>query len=771
MEVAMENNNIRETISFILSNYNELKKKGFAGNELISLFKKEIPLIFSNELELKNNQLVKGGCGIGAFAKVPWICIMDKDITDSVREGYGLAILFSEDMSRVYLTVNQGFTWFLKRFGEKNGCQKANLLSEYLNEKTGAPYGREINLGSERKLSKGYEATTIYSKSYEKENIDKADFVKDIKIFLKILEEVKNIIGSDYESFNKNFLSIDEEEEQLLFSLKRKGKTAILIYENNKFILQKGSYISEPSPVFKKHNPHYYEMALKYYDYLDENRILTKNLEFDSPSAAAAFANGRATNGRTGWIDQNGMKIYKYMQKNKNSDSSYWLYTPGVSGQKWDEYYSKGIMAIEDDGLKNLDHLDSKTEIKNSLIESMSSTEQSSLKNKVLEKWEFSKVLKIGDVVFAKKGQSSILGKGIVASGYLYDAENDISYRLVDWVAKGKWDHISQFDHQLVRKSLTNITKYNGYGEEIDELIESDVKQYNKSDFLEEIFISEEKYDNIVSTLLRKKNIILQGSPGVGKTFCAKKIIQSIIGRKEENRIFTLQFHQSYSYEDFIQGYRPNGDGKFELKNGLFYEVVKKACEELEANPDNPEKFCIIIDEINRGNLSKIFGELMMLIESDKRNEKWAINLTYSDEEFYIPKNLYIIGTMNTADRSLTMVDYALRRRFAFIDLEPAFSTDKMRNYLINVDKLDYKFVDEIMHKYSDLNVYVEEKLGKGFRIGHSYFINQFNDGDNIYSTYNEILEYEVKPLLEEYFFDDETRIEEAISKVDFKDQ
>lgn len=293
---------------------------------------------------------------------------------------------------------------------------------------------------------------------------------------------------------------------------------------------------------------------------------------------------------------------------------------------------------------------------------------------------------------------------------------------------------------------------------------------YTKEDFLKEVFMDEEKYEVVKNTLIRKKNIILQGVPGVGKTFCAKKLFYSIIGKKDDTKIKTVQFHQSYSYEDFIQGFRPNNVGKFELKNGVFYNLVKEAREEYEkAEQENrkAQKYCIIIDEINRGNLSKVFGELMMLIESDKRKKEWALTLTYSPEEdFYIPKNLYIIGTMNTADRSLTMIDYALRRRFSFITLEPAFENKKLENYLIDDEGIDDEFATKITQMYIQLNRFIKDRFkNDNFVIGHSYFINQL-DRDKLESSYNEIVQYDIKPMLEEYFFGEKEKIDEALDKI-----
>lgn len=279
---------------------------------------------------------------------------------------------------------------------------------------------------------------------------------------------------------------------------------------------------------------------------------------------------------------------------------------------------------------------------------------------------------------------------------------------------------------------------------------------YTKEEFLEEVFMEESQYENIINLLKYKKNIILQGPPGVGKTFVAKRIAYSIMGEKDDSRIEMVQFHQSYTYEDFIMGYRPNEEG-FKLEYGVFYQFCKRALND----PHRPYFF--IIDEINRGNLSKIFGELMMLIESDKRGREYAIPLTYSRNKFYIPENLYIIGTMNTADRSLAMLDYALRRRFCFIDIEPAFNNLNFRGYL---ETKSGELSKTIIDKITSLNKTIENdlSLGRGFCIGHSYFCigkDTMTDED-----YRNIIQYEIIPLLSEYWFDDYDKVMEWKKKL-----
>lgn len=273
------------------------------------------------------------------------------------------------------------------------------------------------------------------------------------------------------------------------------------------------------------------------------------------------------------------------------------------------------------------------------------------------------------------------------------------------------------------------------------------IKKYSKEDFLSQVFMSEEKYDRLVAVLKRKKNIILQGAPGVGKTFSAKRLAYSIIGEIDNSRIEFVQFHQNYSYEDFIMGYKPVADG-FELKYGVFYQFCQKAA-------DDPDKdYFFLIDEINRGNLSKIFGELLMLIEKDYRGTE--ISLAYNDKKFYVPKGLHIIGMMNTADRSLAMIDYALRRRFSFFDMEPGFDSDSFKRY---AKKLNNSTFDQLIMCIKELNREITEdkSLGKGFCIGHSYFCGA---EECTVEWMRDVVDYDILPMLSEYWFDNTKKID-----------
>ncbi len=271
--------------------------------------------------------------------------------------------------------------------------------------------------------------------------------------------------------------------------------------------------------------------------------------------------------------------------------------------------------------------------------------------------------------------------------------------------------------------------------------------KYTKADFLRDVYMTEAKYNRLKAVLEKKKNIILQGAPGVGKTFAAKRLAYSVMGEVDDDRIEFVQFHQNYSYEDFMMGYKPVGEG-FELKYGIFYIFCQKAA-------NHPDKdYFFIIDEINRGNMSKIFGELLMLIEADYRDKK--ATLAYNGLSFSVPKRVHIIGMMNTADRSLAMIDYALRRRFSFFDMEPGFDSEGFINYQNSFSNDTF---NTLIERIKELNreIAADKSLGKGFCIGHSYFCNA---DDCIEEWMKDVVDFDILPMLSEYWFDDSSKLQ-----------
>lgn len=447
--------------------------------------------------------------------------------------------------------------------------------------------------------------------------------------------------------------------------------------------------------------------------------------------------------------DKNSMLI-------EDSDTvHYWMYSPGEGAFLWDDCYKNGIMAIGWDAIGDLKQYENKDELKLALKDNYNA--ESSYKNTAHITWQFVHDIKPGDIVFAKKGRQQIIGRGVVEGDYVFDdsRESHKNIRKIKWTHKGEWVHPDGF---AAMKTLTDITSYTDYVAKLNSLFEEGIEDieekeieypiYDAEDFLKDVYMDEESYNSLVSLIQMKKNVILQGAPGVGKTYAAKRLAYSMMGVKDSSRVMMVQFHQSYSYEDFIMGFRPSEAG-FELKKGAFYNFCKNA----EVDGDNDYFF--IIDEINRGNLSKIFGELFMLIENDKRGVE--LQLLYSGEKFSVPKNVYIIGMMNTADRSLAMLDYALRRRFAFFDIKPGFSSDGFKQYKasLNNDKFNklINCVESLNDKISN-----DDSLGEGFCIGHSYFCN-LNVVDD--QTLSGIVEYELIPLLKEYWFDETEKVKE----------
>ena len=281
---------------------------------------------------------------------------------------------------------------------------------------------------------------------------------------------------------------------------------------------------------------------------------------------------------------------------------------------------------------------------------------------------------------------------------------------------------------------------------------QENIEKYTMSNFLDEVYVNYLDYERLESLLLRKKNLILQGAPGVGKTFAARRLAYAIMGEKDDSRVMQVQFHQNYSYEDFVMGYKPNEEGGFELKNGVFYRFCKRAA------ADSEHKYFFIIDEINRGNLSKIFGELLMLIENDYRDK--PIQLAYKDEMFAVPSNLYIIGMMNTADRSLAMIDYALRRRFSFFEMKPGFNSATFEE---EIKKLRDPQLDNLIKAIVELNKVIEndDSLGSGFCIGHSYLCNL-----GYHYELENIVEYDIIPMLREYWFDNDNLFKQETQKL-----
>lgn len=584
--------------------------------------------------------------------------------------------------------------------------------------------------------------------------------------------------------------------------------------------------------------------------------------------------------------------------KKQTQKVSYWIYSPGENASKWQECLNEGIMCIGWDDLRDLSNYTTREDVRAEIKKFYPSN--GSAKNDSLAVWQFSREIKEGDIVFAKKGMTKIIGRGVVESDYIFDdSRSEFKHvRKVRWTNVGEWET----EDKSAMKTLTNITQYADYVDKLNKLVEgqtgvptsvpagskqywwlvanpkiwsiadmeideeqgytlyndnghqrrifkhflsakegdivigyeatptkqivgllviskandgqmicfkktetfvtpidfSQLKntpglenmeymknqqgsffkvtedeydiimemvraenpikelgkkdKYSKDDFLDDVFVTKQDYEQLEALLLRKKNLILQGAPGVGKTFAAKRLAYAMMGEKDEDRIMQVQFHQNYSYEDFVMGYRPNEDGGFDLKEGVFYHFCRMAA------TDKEHKYFFIIDEINRGNLSKTFGELLMLIEKDYRDT--PMQMSYMDKRFAVPSNVYIIGMMNTADRSLAMIDYALRRRFSFFEMKPAFDSPGFKNYIAKKHDLQ---LNNLVKAITELNRVIanDASLGTGFCIGHSYLCD-------LEGSYNleSIVEYDIIPMLREYWFDNDDCFNSEVQKL-----
>ena len=445
-----------------------------------------------------------------------------------------------------------------------------------------------------------------------------------------------------------------------------------------------------------------------------------------------------------------------------------WLWSPGDRAAHWDDLYQSNQMAIGWNEIGDLRPYTSLDAMKQAIARSYPRDAEPTNDSRAC--YEFAHEIRKGDLVLAKRGRKTLVGYGIVRSEYSHDPARLAlkNVRQVQWLQKGNWDA----PFLLPMKTLTGFDAESPEALQLREAVgKSDLesivsvppterRHFSIEEALEGLFVEHDTLVEMLDIWRGKKNLILQGAPGVGKSFIARRLAYALMGYEDPSRVKMVQFHQAYAYEDFVQGYRPNGSG-FTLRDGAFVEFCRRAI------ADEDEIYVFIIDEINRGNLSRILGEMMLLVEGDKRDKKWGVRLAYSPEEtFHVPANLYILGLMNTADRSLAVVDYALRRRFAFKTVMAGFESDAFRQQLADRG-VSEKLIVRIRQRIGELNAVISAdraNLGPGFCIGHSYFCDPPKlDGTELaeLNWYRRVVEHEVMPLLDEYWFDAPAKVDQ----------
>jgi len=463
--------------------------------------------------------------------------------------------------------------------------------------------------------------------------------------------------------------------------------------------------------------------------------------------------------------------------------SRVWLISPGERARLWTAWQREGIAAIGWDHLGDLRHYTRREDLEKAIR--VARDDDANPYNDVNACWDFCNTMKPGDLLIAKRGRRQIVGVGVVTGDFEFQGERPEykQVRRVDWRRVGEW---STGDEHLITKTLTNITAYRPFIARLEAMVGLSfaeltsgkvdpgldggegklVRSYTLDDAIQDLFLEREQVEEMLDLLKRRRNLILQGPPGTGKTFVASQLARVLLGGSVEEQLARVQFHQSMSYEDFVQGFRPTATGGFERRDGPFLRFCRKALQD----PDSP--YVLLIDEINRGNLSRILGELMLLIEPDKRGPEWALTLTYArddEPDFYVPDNLYIVGTMNTADRSLALVDYALRRRFAFVDVPSAVHTESFCAWLAGQGLAD-DLASRLGKAMGDLNhrIRKDPNLGPGFCVGHSYFCSVPKEPGA--DWLRKVVQHEVLPLVREYWIDDPAQFQDAEALLDIGD-
>ena len=503
---------------------------------------------------------------------------------------------------------------------------------------------------------------------------------------------------------------------------------------------------------------------------------VTENTSYNPAQLESLFRDRNSSGASTASVRAQGVGDSNQAKKH---ELQHWLYTPGEGAARWEEFRTAGIMALNWDRVGDLASFPDKESLLDALYTHYG--DWGGRPRKAADSvWDYIHAMKPGDIVYVRRSFNEIVGRGVVRSDYRYD-EDRSSFRAVrdvEWTHVGSWP-LEQRIGRLMLQRLTENTKYtpdqlnaligiedSHSSASVDErrgnndLDEAD-EHYTSADFLDEVFLRPEDVEQMLGLLRRKKNLILQGAPGTGKTFAAKRLAYALMGQTDDSRVEVVQFHQSTAYEDVVVGLRPTAEGGFAAAEGVFARFCRRAA------ADPGRDYVFIIDEINRANISKAFGELLMLIEAEHRGE--ALRLPVSGELLSVPKRLHIIGMMNTADRGLALIDYALRRRFAFFEMRPALDHPGFLRHVEAVGSVRLEALVDVVRRLNQ-RIAEDEALGPGFQIGHSYLCLPAAGPENPAGTdadVTSVVRYELEPLVREYWFDNPAAMDESIHELE----